>query len=412
MKFAYLMNAYPMTSTTFIRREIEAHERAGFEVERFAIRRWDQALVDPKDIAETQKTYYLLEQGALTLLMALLRETITNPVLLFRAIRVMLQMMKNTDGQKWKQMAYLMEAVLLKQQTVAQGIEHLHAHFSTNSAGVAMLAFIMGGPTYSITVHGPDELFEMTENSLTLKVLHAAYVAVITEYCHRTVDTHTGGLYTDKIHVVRCGLEMSEFEDHSAVPQTRNLVCVGRICKAKAQALLVEAIGEIVGTYPDVKLTLIGDGDERPAVEATIDRLGLHGNVEIAGWKQNEDVRAALKASRALVLPSLAEGLPIVIMESFALGRPVLTTKIYGIPELVDASCGWLAQPGDKETLVQSLLDLMSKDSEALSQMGRIGRDRVIELHDQDANAQLLRDLFVQYCSNRRPRGNTELSHQ
>lgn len=397
MKFAYLMNAYPMTSTTFIRREIEAHERAGFEVKRFAIRRWDQALVEPKDIEETQKTYYLLEQGMLALVVALLREAVINPVRLFRAIRAMMQMMKNSDGQKWKQIAYLMEAVLLKQQTVAQGIDHLHAHFSTNSAGVAMLAFIMGGPTYSITVHGPDELFEMSENSLTLKVLHAAYVAVITEYCHRTVDTHTGGLYTDKIHVVRCGLELGEFEDHSDVPQTRDLVCVGRICKAKAQALLVEAIGEIVGVYPDVKLILIGDGDERPVVEATIDRLGLHENVEIAGWKQNKEVRDALKASRALILPSLAEGLPIVIMESFALGRPVLTTKIYGIPELVDASCGWLAQPGDKATLVQSLLDLMSKDSQVLSQMGSIGRARVLEFHDQDMNAQQLRDLFFRY---------------
>ncbi|MEE4186989.1 MAG: glycosyltransferase family 4 protein [Roseobacter sp.] len=396
MKFAYLMNAYPMTSTTFIRREIEAHERAGFEVKRFAIRQWDQPLVDPRDIAEVGKTYYLLEQGALTLLLALLREMLINPIRLFRAVRAMLQMMKNTDGEKWKQIAYLMEAVLLKQQTTAQKIDHLHAHFSTNSAGVAMLSFILGGPTYGITVHGPDELFEMSENSLTLKVHHAAYVAVITDYCHRTVDTHTGGLYPDKIHVVRCGLELSEFEDHSDVPENRDLVCVGRICKAKAQVLLVEAIGEIAGTYPDVKLTLIGDGDQRPAVEAAIDRLELHDNVEIAGWKQNEEVRATLKASRALLLPSLAEGLPIVIMESFALGRPVLTTEIYGIPELVDASCGWLAQPGDKETLVQSLLDLLSRDTQTLSQMGRIGRDRVLALHDQDVNAEQLRALFFE----------------
>lgn len=406
MKFAYLMNAYPMTSTTFIRREIEAHERAGFEVKRFAIRRWDQTLVDPKDIEDARITYYLLEQGALTLVLALLRELVVNLAGLFRATRATLKMMRNSGGQKWKQVAYLMEAVLLKQRTVEQGIDHLHAHFSTNSAGVAMLSHLMGGPSYSITVHGPDELFEMPQNSLTLKVHHAAFVVVITDYCHRTVDEHTRRAYTGKIHVVRCGLDLREFQDQSDVPRTRDLVCVGRICKAKAQTLLVEAIGEIVGTYPDVQLTLIGDGDQRPAVEATIDRLGLHENVEIAGWKQNEEVRDALKAARALVLPSLAEGLPIVIMESFALARPVLTTKIYGIPELVDTSCGWLAQPGDKDTLVNSLLDLMSKDTKELSKMGMEGRARVIRYHDQDANAQQLQDLFFRYRPNGDSRGD------
>ncbi len=397
MTFAYLMNAYPMTSTIFIRREIEAHERAGHAVKRFAIRRWDQDLVDPKDIEEARTTYYILEQGALTLVLALLRELVTNPVGLFRACRATLHMMRQTNDRLWKQVAYLMEAVLLKQKTVAEGIDHLHAHFSTNSAGVAMLSQLMGGPSYSFTVHGPDELFVMTENALTSKVRHAAFVAAITDYCQRTVDGHTGGAFTDKIHVVRCGLDLRDFQDLSDVPESRDLVCVGRICKAKAQPLLVEAMGEIVGTYPDAKLTLIGDGEERPAVEAAIDRLGLHDNVEIAGWKQNEEVRATIGASRALLLPSLAEGLPIVIMESFALGRPVLTTKIFGIPELVDASCGWLAEPGDKQTLVQSLLDLLGKDSAELSHMGMEGRSRVLRLHDQDANAARLRDFFSRY---------------
>lgn len=397
MKLAYLLNAYPMTSTTFIRREIEAHERAGYEVKRFAIRPWDQALVDPKDIEEAKISYYLLGQGVLVLVMAFFRELFTNPLGLAKAMLATFRMMGNAQGKRLKQLAYLLEAVLLKQKTVEQRIDHLHTHFSTNSASVAMLSFLMGGPRYSITVHGPDELFEMSENSLTQKVHHAAFVAAITHYCRWVVDTHTGGSYTDKIHIVRCGLNPDEFKTPSDVPSNKDLVCVGRICKAKAQVLLVDAIGEIAKRHPDVRLMLIGDGDQRPAVEAKIAQLKLENHIELAGWKQNDDVREALVQSRALILPSLAEGLPIVIMESLALGRPVLTTEVYGIPELVDASCGWLAQPGDKETLVQCLDALLSKAPKELSQMGITGRGRVLEFHDQNANAAQLRDLFVGY---------------
>lgn len=404
MHFAYLMNAYPMTSTTFIRREIEAHERAGHTVKRFAIRHWDQPLVDPKDIEEQRNTYYLLGQGLATLLKALLREVVANPRGMLRAIRATAHMIGKAKENRWKQFAYLLEAVLLKQQCAAHGIPHLHTHFSTNSASVALLSFLLGGPSYSITVHGPDELYETEENALTLKVQHATFVAAISDYCRETVDSHTGRQFTDKIHIIRCGLELSEFEGTSQVPDNRDLVCVGRLCTAKAQHLLVEALGEIAPRYPDVKLVLVGDGDQRRLIEQTIARLGLHAQVELAGWKTNAEVREALLASRALVLPSLAEGLPIVIMESFALGRPVLTTRINGIPELVDATCGWLAEPGDKQTLVQCLDELLSKDPEHLSEMAREGRRRVIARHDQDTNARQLRETLKSHLA---PHGPT-----
>jgi glycosyltransferase involved in cell wall biosynthesis len=185
------------------------------------------------------------------------------------------------------------------------------------------------------------------------------------------------------------------------VPEGQVLVCVGRLCAAKAQHLLVEALARVVGRYPGVKLVLIGDGDTRSRIEQTIVAQGMERNVELAGWRTNAQVREALKDARALVLPSLAEGLPIVIMESFALGRPVLSTVINGIPELVDETCGWLVAPGDVDALVPALEALLAADRDALSGMGRIGRARVEELHDQDANAARLRDLIGQAIAGR-----------
>lgn len=394
MKFAYLMNSYPMTSTTFIRREIEAHEQAGCDVKRFAIRPWEDDLVDPRDIEEKKITYYLLRQGALTIPMAVLREIVTNPVGFARGLRATLRMMGLARGNRVVQPAYLLEAVLLKQKTLEAGIDHLHTHFSSNSASVALLSHIMGGPTYSMTVHGPDELLVMTENGLTDKVRYATFVAAISRYCQGVIDTHTGEAYSDKIRVVRCGLDLSAFETLQDVPDNKMLVCIGRLCKAKAQVLLVEALAEVVKNHPDVKLVLIGDGEERSAVEGAVARLLLQDHVELAGWKKNADVRQALLQSRAMVLPSLAEGLPIVIMESLALCRPVVTTEICGIPELVDDTCGWLAHPGDKETLVECLEAVLSRTPEELTEMGRTGRQRVLALHDQQANAAALRQLI------------------
>ncbi len=388
------MNAYPMTSTTFIRREIEAHERAGFDVRRYAIRPWGQTLVDPRDIEEENRTFYILRQGSFSMARRFLRELFSNPLGLVHGFGMALKLMRVARGKRLLQFAYFLEAIVLKQQTALDGIDHLHTHFSTNSATVALLAHQMGGQQYSMTIHGPDELFEMKENGLVEKVRHARFVVAITQYCHSIVDAETEGQFSDKIHIVHCGLDMSEFEQPDKVPDNKTLICVGRLCKAKAQTLLIEALHQIVEKHPDVRLVLIGDGEDRPAVEDAVARLDLQDYVEMVGWKSNSEVRQALRQNRAMVLPSLAEGLPIVIMESFALGRPVVTTRICGIPELVDASCGWLADPGDVETLVQCLDAILSKNPDELTDMGKIGRKRVLESHDQNKSSEQLRTLI------------------
>lgn len=395
MKLGYFLNAYPMTSTTFIRREIEAHERAGVAIDRFAIRPWGQGLVDPRDVADADKTYYLLRQSAPKMLGQVLGALIRNPRGFFRGLASAVSLARPARGKRLKHIAYFVEAVLLKAEASRRGIDHLHTHFSTNSATVALLSFLMGGPSYSMTIHGPDELWEMAENSLTAKVRHATLIAVISDYCHSVVNGFSEGKYADKIRVVRCGLDLRDFATPGDVPDSQTLVCVGRLCEAKAQVLLVEAFAAVARDFPEARLVLIGDGDLRAPIEARMAALELGQSVVLAGWKKNPEVADALAGARALVLPSLAEGLPIVIMEAFALGRPVLTTRITGIPELVDASCGWLAEPGDQASLEACLSALLSADPQALSAMGREGRARVERLHDQDRNAGELRDLIL-----------------
>jgi len=155
------------------------------------------------------------------------------------------------------------------------------------------------------------------------------------------------------------------------------------------------AVAAVRDRFPDLRVTLVGDGESRADVEAEVARHGVADMVKLAGWRSNQEVRAALKDARALLLPSYAEGLPIVIMEAFALRRPALTTTIAGIPELVDASCGWLVPPGDHDALVAALADALAADQARLAAMGAEGRARVEARHDIDRIAPLLLAVFA-----------------
>lgn len=390
MKIGYLTNTYPCVSGTFIRREIHALEDQGLHVERYAIRRWTGELADPADRAEAMRTRYLLSGRTAEMLGAFVAETCSNPIGTARAACTWLQLMWNAGGKIIHHTAYLMEACSLKRQAAKDGVEHIHAHYSTNPAAVAMLCRRLGGPRYSFTVHGPDELLAPESNSTAMKVRHANFVAAITHFCRMTVALASGMSNWDKIRVVRCGLDLSEFPLDPQPPSGQTIVCVGRLCPQKGQVLLPRALAAVSDRHPGARIVMVGDGETREDIEAEVARLDLHDRVSFLGWASNAEVRAQIRNARALLLPSFAEGLPVVLMEAFALGRPVITTHIAGVPELVDASCGWLVPAGDEDALARALGKCLDAAPETLATMGREGRRRVEALHDLHANTALL----------------------
>ena len=393
MTLAYLMNTYPLISTTFIRREIAAHEAAGVPVARFAIRAWDQPVVDPLDAAEMARTTYLLHHGLPRLALGILREALTNPAGLARALAMTLHLATRRGGVGLRNGAYLLEAITFCRLAKEAGVTHVHAHFSTNAVAVALLSWHLGGPSYSFTAHGPDEFDDPAANALPMKVRHATFVAAITDYARGVILRATGERHADKVHVVRCGIDLADFD---LLPPKDNarIVCVGRLCPAKAQALLVEAVAPLVAEHPTLELVFIGDGEDRAQIEGRVRDFGLGDHVTLAGWGTGAQVRAAIAGARILALPSHAEGLPIVLMEALAMGRPVVTTRITGIPELLDAACGWVVAPGDVPALTQALRAALAASPDRLARMGDAGRMRVMQSHNQAANAAMLRRHF------------------
>lgn len=393
MKLAYLLNSYPMTSTTFIRREIRAIEAQGVPVTRFAVRHWDGTLVDPEDIAEQQATEYLLTGGIARLFGALFVELFTNLPRLLAALPRWTALLR-AGGGFVRHFAYLLQAIRFRQRAAALGITHVHVHFSTNAAAVAMLAGRLGGPGYSFTVHGPDELVDPAANLMGAKVADARFVVAITNYCRGRILEHAAPADAAKVVVIACGIRIGDYPFTVPAQWGERLVCVGRLCANKAQALIPAAVAAVREEFPGLVVELIGGGEDEALVRAEIAKHDVAAMFDLTGWAANEVVTRHVQQSRALLLPSFAEGLPIVIMEALALGRPVLTTRIAGIPELVDDRVGWIVPPGDHDALVAAIRAALRAGPDELAGKGAEGRARIEARHDVDASAAALIAAF------------------
>lgn len=396
MKIAYFINQYPKVSHSFIRREILALERQGVEVTRVALRGWADQLVDPDDLEERNKTKYLLRGGLAALLPVTLRQFLSRPGTFLRAVGMALRLSRMSDRAAPYHLVYLAEACELVRLCALHQVTHLHVHFGTNPTEVALLARMIGGPSYSFTVHGPDEFDRPLGLHLREKIETAAHVVAISSYGRSQLYRWVGHNHWPKVQVVHCGLEASYFDTPAEpVPTAPRLVCVGRLCEQKGQLLLLDAVRQLRDRGEDLHLVLAGDGEMRDELEHFISRHNLQSLVSITGWISSERVKQELQAARVMVLPSFAEGLPVVIMEAMALGRPVLTTSIAGIPELVrHGTDGWLVPAGDVAALVEMLSRALATAPATLQDMGTAARARVRERHLVDTEATKLRHLF------------------
>ena len=396
MNIAYLLNAYPITSTTFIRREIEALIASGVSVKRFAARHWDGQLVDPLDLAEQQRTEYLLTGNVGGLFGATARELLTNPRGFLRAAGALATLYRNAGSGFVNHVAWLMQAAHFRQRARAEKIDHVHAHFATNATTIAMLSHLMGGPGYSFTSHGPDEFENAGRLSFDLKMRHARFISAISEFCRVQLIRASGRWdHWHKIAIVHCGLAIGDFEPELRFEaDNQTFVNIARFNSQKGLLLIPPALALLKAEFPKLKVVLIGDGEERARLEASIAEHDVACMLELRGWQANTVVHQTLRESRALLLPSFAEGLPVVIMEAFALGRPVISTYIAGIPELLDASCGWIVPAGSVEALAQAMRDALRTGPGQLAAMGAEGRRRAVAQHDVAVSAAQLRVLF------------------
>jgi colanic acid/amylovoran biosynthesis glycosyltransferase len=408
VRLAYLCNQYPAVSHSFIRREIAAIEQLGHDVVRISIRNAGAGLRDQADLEEASRTFFVLQQGLFLLIWASVRLALARPLKFWRAAALALRMAGTSPAVLIRHVAYLAEASLLVRHLERAGVVHIHAHFGTNPAAVARIIKRLGGPPYSFTVHGPDEFDAPRGLHLRGKIADAHFVAAISHYGRAQLMRWSEPEHWDKIGIVRCGVDDGFLRTPEVpVPDVPHFCCVARLSPQKGLPVLIETVEILKKRGLEFKITVIGDGEMRPHLEAQIRERGLGPYLRLVGARSGSEIRSHLLDARAFVLPSFAEGLPVVIMEALAVGRPVITTVIAGTPELVGEDCGWLVPAGSPETLAEAMVDALRTKPDVLSAMGRRGRAKVAASHDVKRNAIALASLMTgsppRQPSHRRP---------
>ena len=199
-----------------------------------------------------------------------------------------------------------------------------------------------------------------------------------------------------KIEVVHCGIDSSFLEAPvQAPPPAPRFVCVARISSAKAQLILVRAVRLLQQTGTNCEVVLVGDGPMRSLVEEAVRNAQLERQITFIGWASGERVKSEILSARALVLPSFSENMPVVIMEAMALGRPVISTYIAGIPELIRPGVtGWLVPASDESALAEAMREALAVSGAELERMGAAGRLHVAAFHDNIKEATKIKTLF------------------
>lgn len=397
---AYLINAYPKVSHSFIRTEILALERQRLEIKRIAIRGWNEEPYDAIDGVEQEKTSYVLQGGLLAVGLAAVGTALTHPIRFLKALAKAWRLSRSPAQGLALYLVYLAEACLVARWLKRDRIGHVHAHFGTNATTVALLAGIIAGTSYSFTVHGPEEFDKPYQLRLREKIEAAAFVVAITSFCRSQLFRFAGVEDWDKVRIVHCAIDPRFAESEGDHPlSTDTIVCVGRLCEQKGQIVLVQALAKLKERGVRARLVLVGDGEMRGAIEAMVARLGLVGQVEFTGALGPDQVLTHLRQARAFVLPSFAEGLPVAIMEAMAVRRPVISTTIAGIPELVrSGQDGLLVPPSDVGALADAIEQVLSADDGDILAHGADSARRIRERHSSDAEATKLGGLFNEFA--------------
>ncbi|MGB0911966.1 MAG: glycosyltransferase family 4 protein [Phaeobacter italicus] len=394
-RIAYLTSFYPGVSHTFIQREIAGVRKAGIEVLPCSVRQPPAShLTGPEEQAAFEETFYVLKaaRSPRALLGAQL-SALARPGLFLRTCALGWKTAAPGLKAKLRQLVYYVEATLLARHLRAVGADHLHTHFASAAANVAMMAAKLAEIPFSYTLHGPADLYEPHKWALREKTAEAEFVACISFFARSQAMFFSDADHWNKLRIIHCGVQPAKY-----VPGTRDnagpvrLLFVGRLAAVKGLRVLLEAFAQVQAALPDVHLTLVGDGEDRAHLEALAAPFGEA--VHFAGYQSQAAVAEAMSSADIFVLPSFAEGVPVVLMEAMASQTPVITSVVAGIPELVeDGKSGHLVPPGDVETLAARIVSL-AQDPQLRARMGAHGRARVVAEFDIEIEAARIARLF------------------
>jgi glycosyltransferase involved in cell wall biosynthesis len=381
-RIAVVCSRYPAVSHAFIVREVRALRERGVEVETFTVRRpGAHELLSAEDREEHARTRALLPPNPLRLAAAHARAALTRPVRYLGALALSLRL--STGGARsalWR-LFYFAEGVLLWDECRRRDLRHLHAHFANVGSDVSLLAAHVGGPgwSWSFMMHGCTELFDERPHRLPDKIRRASLVVCNSHFTRAQLMKLVGRDEWEKLQVVPCGIDMRSLArlPHRPPGGPLRILTVGRLVPGKGHAVLLEALASLRHQGIQTLATFVGDGPEREPLERLAEELRL--DVRFAGAVGQDELGAYYENAQLFCLPTFAEGLGVVLLEAMGHGLAVVSTRVMGVPEVVDdGETGLLVLPGRADLLADAIARLGAA-SDLRERMGLAGRRRVVE---------------------------------
>lgn len=370
LSIIYVVSQYPAISHTFILGEVNGLKSEGIEVSVASINKPDrdyEHLTVVEQAAYKETTFVkssLLTRLPLYLMKALWR----HPKGFFQSFGSALSAGFNNYKMFIQHIGYWLEAMVIADMAYQQGSCQLHAHFSSQGCTVAMLAAQMAGIDFSFTVHGPDEFYNVEQQQLPKKFAAANFIVCISDFARSQVMKFTEFKQWKKLHTNYLGVDPDLFYPTKKNNNIPILLCVGRLVNAKGQGVLVQAADILVKKNKEFVIQFVGDGPDRLSLETFVKERKLEKYIQFLGKVNHDQVQKLQREADVFVLPSFAEGIPVVLMEAMASGTPCVTTHITGIPELfTHQEDGLLVRPGNSKMLADALGELLHNQEYAES---------------------------------------------
>jgi|SRR5579862_713992 len=397
IRVAYFLSRYPAVSHTFFLKEILGLRRLGFEIEVASVNPPDRTIsqLPPIEAEEAGRTYCLKQTTIWEAICVIVTIAFIHPVVVLRGLKAMLVLGGWDLPRKIYAFFYTIEAFLLGRWMEKRGLHHLHVHFGGSVATVAMLAAEVWGFDYSLTIHGPEEFYEVDYCYLPLKIERAKFIFCISDFCRSQLMKYCDPAHWDKMHVVRLGVDVEEFKPASQEPnKPLQIVCVGRLVPAKGQHILLRALSLLHAKGHEMGLVLVGSGPDMESLQREAAVCGLGEQVVFRGALNHDQTREQLEKADIFALASFAEGIPVALMEAMAMAIPCVSTNVAGIPELIRHDVDGLLVPASSVESLACAIELLLVDEDLRRRLGDSGRTRVKERFNLADNLKVLASTF------------------
>ncbi len=409
LRVGYVLKRFPRLSETFILNEMLELERQGVEVEVFSL--FKPPAEDKHALLSELKARVTYLPSSPAIEQLTLKQTVDGIESERKPVASLVSNAAFDDAMPGKS-AVEKANVIYKAATVALlakelGLQHLHAHFGSDAATVALLASRLSHLPFSFTAHAKDiyhtYIDKVTDARMrSAKISEAAFVATVSEFNRQHLIGIADRADSGRIHRLYNGIDLDRFRDQRLSREPATILAVGRLVEKKGFTHLIEACGQLSRRSVEFRCDIAGDGPLQEFLAQQIETCGLIGKVRLLGPRKQEELIGMMQTATLMVLPCIVtdsgdrDGLPTVLLEALASGLPCISTTVSGVPEIIqDGESGLLTRPDSADQMADAIETLLAspKRRDAFARAGRMKAERDFSL---SRNVATLRSLFEQ----------------